>query len=103
MSEVNSNLATLIRTVVFIAVTSGIVTLRSEWEPLNKLLCFGVPMLVFSDLTRAGLSATLPPRRSMLTCPLGNNAQTDDHDNGESCRGSEVVYGESALGNRFIQ
>lgn len=37
VSEVNSNLATLIRTVVILVVTAGIVTARSEWEPLGKL------------------------------------------------------------------
>ena len=55
VSEVNSNLATLIRTVVIIAVTAGIVTARSEWEPLGKLSRFGVAMLVLSGVT-TGLS-----------------------------------------------
>ena len=55
VSEVNSNLATLIRTVVIIAVTAGIVTFRGEWEPLNKLSRFGVIMLALSGIA-TGLS-----------------------------------------------
>ena len=41
VSEVNSNLATLIRTVVILAVTVGIVWARDEWEPLGRLSRFG--------------------------------------------------------------
>ena len=36
VSEINSNLATLIRTVVILAVTIGIVSFRHEWEPLGQ-------------------------------------------------------------------
>lgn len=37
VAQINSNLATLIRTLVILAVTSLIISWRSEWEPLNKL------------------------------------------------------------------
>jgi len=55
VSEVNSNLATLIRTAVIILVTVGIVTARGEWEPLNRLSRYGVMMLVLSGIA-TGLS-----------------------------------------------
>ena len=55
VAEVNSNLATLIRTVVILAVTIGIVWARGEWEPLNQLSRLGVTMLVLSGIA-TGLS-----------------------------------------------
>lgn len=50
VAEINSNLATLIRTVVILAVTAILVTLRNEWEPLHKLSKFGMSMLVLSGI-----------------------------------------------------
>jgi transporter family protein len=55
VSEVNSNLATFIRTVVIILMTAGIVTVRQEWQPLNKMSLFGTGMLVLSGIA-TGLS-----------------------------------------------
>lgn len=55
VSEVNSNLATFIRTVVILAVTAGILFLRGEWEPLSRLSRFGTLMLVLSGMA-TGLS-----------------------------------------------
>ncbi len=55
VSEINSNLATLIRTVVIFVVTAGIVTFRREWEPLGRLSRLGVTMLVLSGVA-TGLS-----------------------------------------------
>lgn len=55
VSEINSNLATLIRTVVIFAVTAGIVSVRREWEPLGRLSRLGVTMLVLSGVA-TGLS-----------------------------------------------
>jgi bacterial/archaeal transporter family protein len=55
VSEVNSNLATVIRTAVILLVSAGIVTARGEWEPLGKLSRFGVLMLVLSGVA-TGLS-----------------------------------------------
>ncbi len=55
VSEVNSNLATLIRTVVILFVTAGIVSLRGEWEPFGKLSRFGVGTLFLSGIA-TGLS-----------------------------------------------
>src|SRR6478735_11349504 len=55
VSEVNSNLATLIRTVVILLVTAGIVTARGEWEPVGTVSRFGGLMLVLSGVA-TGLS-----------------------------------------------
>src|SRR5579885_2783822 len=46
VSEVNSDLATLIRTAVIIVVTAGIVSARGEGEPLGRLSRFGADILV---------------------------------------------------------
>lgn len=55
VGEVNSNLATLIRTGVILVVAAGIVTARGEWEPPGKLSRFGALMLVLSGVA-TGLS-----------------------------------------------
>ena len=55
VNEVNSNLATLIRTIVILIVTAAIITSRSEWEPLERLSPKGVLMLVLSGIA-TGLS-----------------------------------------------
>lgn len=55
VSAINSNLATLIRTIVILFVTSGILTMRSEWQPLNKIPPFSLAMLVLSGIA-TGLS-----------------------------------------------
>jgi transporter family protein len=55
VGEINSNLATLIRTVVILALAWGVVTARGEWQPLDKLSPFGVTMLVLSGIA-TGLS-----------------------------------------------
>jgi bacterial/archaeal transporter family protein len=55
VGEINSNLASLIRTGIILLLTTGIVAVRSEWEPLQKLSIRGVTMLVLSGLA-TGLS-----------------------------------------------
>ncbi|HEV7453944.1 MAG TPA: EamA family transporter [Candidatus Saccharimonadales bacterium] len=55
VGEINSNMATLIRTIVILIMTFGIVMLRNEWQPFNKLSAFGVAMLVLSGIA-TGLS-----------------------------------------------
>ncbi len=55
VAEINSNLATLIRTVVILVVTALLITWRSEWEPLNKLSWRGIVFLVLSGVA-TGLS-----------------------------------------------
>jgi transporter family protein len=55
VGEINSNLATLIRTVVILVVTLGIVSLRHNWQRLDKLSPFGIGMLVLSGIA-TGLS-----------------------------------------------
>src|SRR6185295_11880305 len=55
VGEINSNLATFIRTVVILGVSAALVSLRREWEPLGKLSRLGVTMLVLSGVA-TGLS-----------------------------------------------
>ena len=55
VTQINSNLATLIRTVVILVVTALIVTYRQEWEPLNKLSGRAILFLCLSGLA-TGLS-----------------------------------------------
>lgn len=50
VSEINSNLATFIRTVVILVVTAAIISWRTEWEPLNRLSSRGLLFLVLSGL-----------------------------------------------------
>ncbi len=55
VADINSNLATLIRTVVIFTLTLGIVVMRHEWQPLNKLSAYSISMLILSGLA-TGLS-----------------------------------------------
>ncbi len=55
VSEVNSDLATFIRTVVILVVAAIVVTLRSAWEPVSRISRFGATMLVLSGIA-TGLS-----------------------------------------------
>jgi transporter family protein len=55
VNEVNSNLATFIRTVVILGVTALLVTARSEWEPFDRLSRRGLLFLVLSGVA-TGLS-----------------------------------------------
>ena len=55
VNEVNSNLATLIRTVVILFLLIFVVTLQNSWQPLNKISRFGIIMLVLSGIA-TGLS-----------------------------------------------
>ena len=55
VAEINSNLATFIRTVVILAVSALIVSWRQEWEPFSKLSSKGALFLVLSGLA-TGLS-----------------------------------------------
>jgi transporter family protein len=55
VSEVNSNLATFVRTVVILLVTAAIVSYRREWEPPGRLSRLAVLMLVLSGVA-TGLS-----------------------------------------------
>ena len=53
--QINSNLATFIRTVFILVITAGIVCWRNEWEPLNKLSLRSVTFLGLSGVA-TGLS-----------------------------------------------
>src|ERR1700688_3098319 len=55
VAEINSNLATFIRTLVILAVTALLVTARGDWEPLSKLSARGVTFLCLSGVA-TGLS-----------------------------------------------
>ena len=50
VSEINSNLATFIRTVVIVGVTGLIVTLRSEWQRLETISSKTILFLVLSAI-----------------------------------------------------
>jgi len=55
VAEINSNLATFIRTIIILLLTAGIVTLRHEWQPLDRLSHPGLIMLIGSGIA-TGLS-----------------------------------------------
>jgi transporter family protein len=55
VSEINSDLATFIRTVVILGVSAIVVSLRGAWEPLNRISRFGATMLFLSGIA-TGLS-----------------------------------------------
>jgi len=53
--DINSNLATFIRTIVILVMTAGILSLRHEWRPPESLSRFSLLMLVLSGVA-TGLS-----------------------------------------------
>lgn len=55
VSQINSNLATFIRTIVILVITAAIITWRREWEPWNRLSSSAVVFLVLSGIA-TGLS-----------------------------------------------
>jgi transporter family protein len=55
VAQINSNLATLIRTIVIFLITALIITGRGEWEPLDKLSGKSLLFLVLSGIA-TGLS-----------------------------------------------
>lgn len=75
VSEINSNLATLIRTAVILVMVSGVVTLRNEWQSPDKLSLFGVVLLVFSAIA-TGLS-WLCYYRALQMAPASKVAPVD--------------------------
>ena len=75
VAEVNSNLATLIRTGVILVVAAGVVTARGEWEPPGKLSRFGALMLVLSGAA-TGLS-WLCYYRALAMAPASRVAPVD--------------------------
>ena len=50
VSEMNSNLATLIRTIIIIAMTALILSIRGEWQKPENLSFRGISFLVASGL-----------------------------------------------------
>ncbi len=75
VSEMNSNLATLIRTVVILMMTAGIVAVRREWQPLDKISRSGVMLLVLSGVA-TGLS-WLCYYRALQLAPTSRVAPVD--------------------------
>ena len=55
VARINSNLATLIRTVIILLITFGIVTFRHQWQSIDKISPFGTAMLILSGIA-TGLS-----------------------------------------------
>ena len=54
IEHVNSDFATLIRTVVIVCVLSGIVALMGEWQPLSSVSSRTYAFLLFSGLATGG-------------------------------------------------
>jgi transporter family protein len=75
VAEINSNLATLIRTLVIVVVSAAIVTGRGEWERLSKLTKSGVFMLCASGVA-TGL-AWLCYYRALQAGPASRVAPVD--------------------------
>jgi transporter family protein len=75
VAEINSNLATLIRTVVIFVITAGIVWARNDWEPIGRLSRFGATMLLLSGLA-TGLS-WLCYYRALQMAPASRVAPVD--------------------------
>jgi transporter family protein len=75
VAQINSNLATLIRTIIIFAVTSLIITWRGEWEPLNKLSGRSVLFLCLSGIA-TGFS-WLCYYRALQTGPASRVASID--------------------------
>lgn len=55
VTNINSNFATFIRTLVILFVSAGMVTWRSEWVPLNKIAIRPFTFLILSGIA-TGLS-----------------------------------------------
>jgi bacterial/archaeal transporter family protein len=55
VAEINSNLATFIRTIVILAITALIVSVRSEWQSPKAISLYGATFLVLSAIA-TGLS-----------------------------------------------
>jgi transporter family protein len=55
VNEINSDLATFIRTVVILIVAAVVTTARSAWEPIDRVSRFGLAMLILSGVA-TGLS-----------------------------------------------
>ena len=75
VGEINSNLATLIRTAVILVMVCGLVTARAEWQTPDKLSSFGVAMLVLSGIA-TGLS-WLCYYRALQLAPASKVAPVD--------------------------
>lgn len=75
VAEINSNLATLIRTVVILFITIAIVAAQGEWEPIAKLSRYGAIMLVLSGMA-TGLS-WLCYYRALQLAPASKVAPVD--------------------------
>ena len=75
VAQINSNLATFIRTVVILVLTALFVTWRGEWEPLNKLSGRSILFLCLSGVA-TGLS-WLCYYRALRTGPASSVAPID--------------------------
>jgi len=75
VAEINSNMATFIRTLVILALTALFITLRQQWEPLGKISHYGMAMLVISGIA-TGLS-WLCYYRALQLAPASRVAPVD--------------------------
>jgi len=75
VGEVNSNLATLVRTAVILVLVAGIVAARGEWESPARISRLGLAMLVLSGVA-TGLS-WLCYYRALQLAPASRVAPVD--------------------------
>lgn len=75
VAEINSNLATFIRTIVILVVTAALLFLRNEWESINKLSKFGLTMLVLSGVATG--ASWLCYYRALQMAPASQVAPVD--------------------------
>ena len=75
VAEINSNLATFIRTIIIVAMTALIVTRNGQWEPLGNLSRMGVLALALSAIA-TGLS-WLCYYRALQLAPASRAAPID--------------------------
>ena len=94
VAEINSNLATLIRTVVILGLTAAIVAMRGEWESPSRLSRFGITMLILSGVA-TGLS-WLCYYRALQMAPASRVAPID-----KLSLVLVVVFGVMFLGERL--
>jgi transporter family protein len=105
VAGINSNMATLIRTVVILAVTAGIVSMRSEWQKPSSISAHSWLYLILSGIA-TGLS-WLCYYRALQLGPVSKVAPIDKLSVAFAIVLSVVVIGEQltwqvALGGALI-
>ena len=93
VSEINSNLATFIRTAIVLAITAGVVTFTKGWQAPDKLSVSG---LVFLTLSAVGTGLSwLCYYRALQLGPASKVAPVDKLSVALVVMGAVVFFGES--------